>query len=259
MISFGICTKNISVLQNSKCDYAELSFTDLAQMPQADFDALQASFAQAGIRVYSCNGALFGGVMLAQEDDKADFGLSDYMNCGFSRLQALGGKILVVGSGTARRYAEGENAQIGMDRFARFLKFACKIAAPYGIRVVIEPLNQKESNIVFTVLDGYRVCELAGFPENLGVLADLYHVAQEEPISDILKVKDRLWHCHIAAPSDRKTPLPEDGSEAACQEMLSCLKQIGYTGGISLECVARNGEADFAVSIAYLKELLEKA
>ena len=129
-MTLGICTTNLSVLKNSKCDYAELCFTDLARMSQADFDALQASFAQEGIRVYSCNGALFGGIMLAQEDDKADFGLGDYMNCGFSRLKSLGGEILVVGSGTARRYAEGENAQIGMDRFARFLQFACKHRYP---------------------------------------------------------------------------------------------------------------------------------
>ncbi len=257
-MTFGICTKNIDLLQKSNSDFAELHFAMIATMPQAEFDALKQAILDAKITVQSANGMLPGNVRLYEREEKEDFGLSEFLHTGYARMQAVGGKFVVIGSGSQRAYPEGETKELGMARFARFVKFASEIAAQYGICNVIEPLNKKETNIVYTVLDGAEICKLAGYPKNLGVLADLYHVAQEEPIEDILQMKDLLWHCHISAPSDRKTPLPGDGSEAQCIAFLTALHQIGYRGGVSWECIPRDSDADYGTSIAYIKRLLQK-
>ncbi len=255
MIQIGICSHKDDMLKAANVDYVESHFADLATMSEEDFVAFEASKKAHGLPVYSANGALGPGIILAERKDLPDFGLTEYLNTGFSRLAKLGGKVLVLGSGTARRYPEGDTYEEGMERFARCAKIVSEIGAKYGIRVAIEPLNQKETNIVFTTLDGYRICEMAGFPENLGVLADLYHVSQEEPISNFEKVADRLWHCHIAHPVTRRTPMPQDGGEETYRKMIDTLKKIGYQGRISIEAAPVKDDDDYPISVSFLKQL----
>lgn len=259
MYQIGLCygdRKGKDLCPAAHADYLEAHFARLATATQEEFEEFVADLKAVGItEVYSANGALGAGIVLSERDELPDFGLTEYFHTGFSRLAALGGKYMVLGSGKARRYPEGDTYEAGMERFARCAKLASEIGGQYGVYTVIEPLNQKETNIVFTTLDGYRICELAGFPEYLGVLADLYHVAQEEPISNFEKLNGRLWHCHIAHPDTRLTPMPGDGADDTYREMFATLEKIGYKGLVSIEAGPVNGVEDYPISIAHLKEL----
>lgn len=256
MIPIGVCQNGWSA--GWKDDYVEVGFGALATMTEESFTALRDALRAAGAEVHSANGMLAPGILLPERDRLPDFGLGAYLETGYSRMRELGGSFVVLGSGKARDYAENETEEIGMRRFARFAAYAAKRAGEYGLRVVIEPLNREETNVVHTVTDAYRICELAGFPERLGVLADLYHVAKEEPLSDLYKVRDRLWHCHIACPSTRHVPLPGDGGEDLYRELFDTLNGVGYTGKISIEAGVsdkKNPLSEFRASVAYLHEL----
>ena len=119
------------------------------------------------------------------------------------------------------------------DHLLEILKKIVAACHKYGIKVVIEPLNSKETNFINTVPEGYSVCK-ASDKTNCFVLCDYFHFTEEnEPFSDIERSKDRLAHVHIAHPGDRNVPLPEDGHDYT--PFFNELKDAGYNSFISIE------------------------
>ena len=254
-MKIGICKTNPEMLSEVGSDYAELQFSKLAAMTEDEYEDLKKRHVKCGVEVYSTNGLLPGGVILSEREHLHDFGLSEFLECGYRRLSELGGKYAVIGSGTARRYNESETKQKGFERFARFAAFACEIARKYGIVNVVESLNSAETNVVFTLADSMEIIELAGMPENIAIIADLYHVSKEESVESVRKYGKYVRHCHIASPLTRNAPIDGDGCENIYLEFFKALADIGYSGGISIEAHAPNGNDTYRASVQYLKRL----
>ena len=254
-MKIGICKNDPEMLSEVGCDYAEIRFSMLASMTEEEYEDLKKRHLECGVKVYSTNVILSGGVILSEREHLPDFGLSEFLECGYRRLSELGGKYAVIGSGAARRYNESETKQKGIERFARFAAFACEIARKYGIVNVVESLNSSETNVVLTLADSYEIIELAKRPENLAILADFYHMEKEETLDSIRTFGKYIKHCHIAAPITRCVPLAGDGNEDYYKEIFSALSDIGYDGNVSVESFAPNGAESYKESVAYLKML----
>ncbi|MFR8126029.1 MAG: TIM barrel protein [Acutalibacter sp.] len=82
-------------------------------------------------------------------------------------------------------------------------------AAAHGITCCVEPLNRKETNILTTSGECFRLVEAVNHP-NLQLLVDLYHFDLEgESLSALEGYRGRLGHCHIAsAQNSRLVPQP---------------------------------------------------
>ena len=87
-------------------------------------------------------------------------------------------------------------------------------AAAHGITCCVEPLNQKETNILTTSGECFRLVEAVNHP-NLQLLVDLYHFDLEgESLSALEGYRGHLGHCHIAsAQNSRLVPQPWDGQD----------------------------------------------
>jgi sugar phosphate isomerase/epimerase len=145
-----------------------------------------------------------------------------YLNKVLPRIESLGGRIVVFGSGKARNNPKGFPVETAKGQLLIFLDMAAE-AAGDRVRIVIEPLNQKQTNLLNQVAETRKICQKMGW--RVGLLADLFHMAREnEPLENLFPVW-QLSHVHV--------PLPE--KSFALDSFLGLLKARGYTRRVSLE------------------------
>ena len=145
-----------------------------------------------------------------------------YLNHVLPRIESLGGKIVVFGSGKARKIPQGFPQETAEKQLFIFLDMVAE-AAGDKVRIVIEPLCQKQSNLLNQVAETRDVCKKIGW--RVGLLADLFHMAQEEePLGNLVPVS-QLGHIHL--------PFPEEPFSTA--DFLHILKSRGYKKRVSLE------------------------
>ena len=178
-----------------------------------------------------------------------------YVHHAMDRASAVGGKVMVFGSGGARRVPEGFDPLEALAQIAEFLSIVGPEAERFDVAIAIEPLNQGETNIINSVTEGLELAETVDHP-SIRVLADLYHMEVErEPLDNVLPVGDRLAHVHVA---DTGRFSPGTG-EYDTIGLFRRLKQIGYTGRVSIECTWRDFEAEAPASLAFLRETWQRA
>lgn len=236
MIRLGVCTpaSNASILAEAGFDYVEESMRRVVEYDDNAFRAAKKSLADAGLRAeaYNC--------LLPTEPLLLDKGASktlfdEYLQRGFDRAAALGGKIAVFGSGKARRIPDGMTRDEAYARLAEFCSHAAELAEAVGMKIAIEPLRKSECNAVNSVADAFELTRRAGFSPALGAHADLFHMTEErERMANLVLASARLYHCHIAEPSTRSI-CKRGEHDGIYRSFFETLKSIGYTGRISFE------------------------
>lgn len=255
MIRFGFCTgaENISITAEAGCDYLEMNFSQTAYLSGEDFSALRRAVEASPLRVEAMNSFIPGRYRLTGPEADHDAPLP-FVEEGMERASILGVQRVVFGSGGARNVPEGFPMEEALAQVAAFARLAAALAAEKGITVVIEPLRKAECNIVNTVDDALEVYRLAGEPEGLAVLADLYHMAEErEDFSSIRRAGSTLQHCHMANPIDRSAPQAGDAYDYT--PFFRALHAIDYQGRISIEGAVPHPEAVLADSLRCLRAL----
>jgi sugar phosphate isomerase/epimerase len=181
--------------------------------------------------------------------------ISRYLRHVFDRAAAVGGKVIVFGSGGARRVPDGFDPEEAFAQIAAFLSEAGPIAERYGVTLAIEPLNTGESNILNSVPEALDLAATVGHP-NVRALADLYHMELEsEPLDHVTQAGDRLAHVHVA---DTGRFAPGTG-EYPTLELFRRLKEMGYAGRVSVECTWRDFEAEATGAVVFLRETWDRA
>ncbi len=187
------------------------------------------------------------------------------------RLALLGGKVIVFGSGGARKKPDGVTDFENRSAIKKFLAICDGYAAEYKVDVVIEPLNKGETNAINTLADGaalVREMRAEGY-QNIKLLADAYHMCKEEDtdklidsenglyniecLGDIAKNSDLLRHIHIAEPKGRKYP-GSDGGEYL-QLFARELKKINYNGTVSIECAFGDFFSESGAGLDFMKKI----
>lgn len=174
-------------------------------------------------------------------------GLQDYMQRVAKRAQIVGIRRLVFGSGGARKRPEGVDAATADEHLAEFTRMAGEVCAHHEVLLVIEHLNQKETNTLNRLAQARSLCERVNVP-GVRILVDSYHYGLEHETDDaVLALGDRLRHVHIAEPVNRLQPgahgevglsdSPATRSPHAFDfvHFFCLLKKIGYDERISFE------------------------
>lgn len=180
--------------------------------------------------------------------------VSDYFTQVFAVLAGVAeqGAKIVFGSGRARRIPDGADRDAAEQRFAESLVAARDAAAAHGLRVMLEPLHQGESNLIHTLGEAASFLDAHGI-EGVPLVADLFHIEVEgEPLSAVTEHIDRIGHAHIAD-AGRLWLGSGDGS---WREFVATLRAAGFEGPVSLECNwGEDVSAEVAASIAALRAL----
>lgn len=253
-IKVGVCgdISSIKIAEKAGYAYLECAFQNFAKMSEEEFEKALKHLEGANIRVEACNGYFSSDIALI--GDKVDFKfIEEYSRRGMERVSKLGCKVVVIGSGGARRIPEGVPFEEGFNQFARVVAFCADIAKEYDIQIVVEPLNRNETNLINTVTDGLELCKRLNH-KNVKALADFYHVFRNgENLDAVINSNGLLAHTHLARDNeDRRTPRAEN--KETCEKIADALKKIGYNGRISLECVF---EADYEADITAAREIMK--
>lgn len=149
-----------------------------------------------------------------------------------SLLDLAKAQVVVLGSGWTRDIPAGWTQEQTEHAFLEALSWCAKALEGTSARLVIEPLNKKESNFINSVSDGVRIAKLLNHPKVRG-LADFYHIDEEQEALDTLIANGEwLEHIHLA---DTKRLNPGTG-QYDYDTFFRNLKQIEYRGLLSAEC-----------------------
>lgn len=158
---------------------------------------------------------------------------------------------IVFGSGGARTIPEGADASAARARFAQSLRIARDAARRYDLRMLLEPLNRGESNLINSLteaaafLDEYAI-------DGVTLVADLFHMMLEnEPLSVLAELGPRIGHAHIT--DTGRTP-PGQG-DWPLADFIEALRGAGYEGSITIESNFTDFEPELAASLAHLRAI----
>jgi len=144
---------------------------------------------------------------------------------------SLEAPLVTIGGFRGRAAWAGRDARL---KLIEILRSAADQASREGVRLVLEPLNRYESDIINNATEGLSLLEEIGH-SHIGLLLDTFHVNIEEPSfhSSIRQVMaaGRLWHIHIGD-SNR---LPPGRGHIDFSGIVTTLREIGYDGYLSAE------------------------
>lgn len=234
---FGCCTQlpDADLVRAAGFDYLEPHVVSVMQ-PEGDavWAVRRDEIAAAGLPMEAMNVFLPRDLKVTGPDAPA---LRDrlyaYTAEAMRRMAAVGVRVVVFGSGGARSIPDGFERARAEEQLAAFLAHLERESAATGVAVVIEPLNTKESNIFTSVAESDEFALSRGVP-GIFVLADLYHMAQEGESYDGMRAAGRrLRHAHVA---DVDRLPPGTGEVADYPGFFRTLRDIGYSGTVSVEC-----------------------
>ena len=257
MIRLGCCCGIEQAAEAHAAGFDYLECTVVSLQPEADDDAfapILAAYRAAPLPVDAFN--VFLPRDLKVVGPEVDWGrVERYVASALARVQAVGARRVVFGSGGARQVPDGFSRAEAEDQLVRFLQIVADQAEPRGITVVIEPLNRKESNILNDVPESVRLARRVDRPA-IRVLADLYHMQEEaEPLANISANGPWLEHMHVAdserlAPGTGSYPYP-----AFAQELAAIGYAAGDWGGISVECRWQDFGREAADAVRFLRSV----
>lgn len=129
-------------------------------------------------------------------------------------------------------FAEGPAAAA---TFRANLAHACAAAAPYGITILIEPLNRYDAPGYFlqTTTQALGLLDEVGAP-NLKLMFDCYHVQlmEGDVTNRLTRLQPRIGHVQVASVPDRGAP---DHGELDYGHVFATLDRLGWTRPVGAE------------------------
>jgi sugar phosphate isomerase/epimerase len=230
-------------------DYVEVPVPDLApEQPPAAFEKTARAIADAGIPALAFN--YFVPLTLPIVGPAVDVDhLRRYVTVVVERASSLGGRIIVLGSGQARRVPAGFPPEVAIQQFGSFARLAADTADRHGMSVAIEALNRTETNLLHRFDQAVELARAVGVAA-LGVLVDTYHMHMEaEPFRNLLLAEGLLKHVQVCD-AGRSYP----GSRGLdLWGAFIYLNHMGYSGTVSVECRWASFEAEGGPALEFVR------
>ena len=157
---WGCCTTvdNVGLLENVGYDYIELSMVSLADDGQYERieKAVEQSQLAVDFNVFLPRHIKVVGPEIDQDE------IRNYVGKVIPRAAALGGKVIVFGSGQSRWVPDGFSKDRARQQIIDFTKFLAEEVSRYGMEIGVEPLRSADCNLL-----GY-VSEFVSWWKRLG-------------------------------------------------------------------------------------------
>jgi D-psicose/D-tagatose/L-ribulose 3-epimerase len=256
-VQVGWCTplKDIDAARAAGFDYLELGTSEIAALSDADFEAAVEHLRQVGLPTPVSNLFLPAALKVTgPEIDREQQML--YVKKAFARLSRLGTKVVVFGSGGARRVPDGFPRDDGFKQLVEFGRRIAPEARSRDITIAVEPLRRQETNIINSAAEGLELVEAVNDP-NFQLMIDFYHLASEQEDPDVvLRARPHIVHLHMANPQGRVFPLAWDEYDYA--PFFANLRRIGYDKRISVEASTRDVRVEAPQAISLLRRAFER-
>ncbi|QHS62991.1 sugar phosphate isomerase/epimerase family protein [Chitinophaga agri] len=255
----GVCSSrtNDSLLHASGYVYIEESVQKLLSpaIPEDTFRLQLAQLKKLQCPVQTCNSFFPSDIRLTGPDVK-ERQVLEYVQSVMARAKTAGIKLIVLGSGNARKLPDNYSKDSATLEFVDLCRKMAVVAKKYDVVIAIENLNTTETNFVTTLAEANAVVTAVNHP-NFKLTADIYHMLKEYESPDMLKkARKNLVHCHIAEREKRTAP-GSTGDDVA--PYIAALGSIGYTGRISLECRWDNMKEQGKPTLDYMQQQIRTA
>jgi sugar phosphate isomerase/epimerase len=249
-IKIGYNTDDVEKAKSFGFDYAELLVKNFTALSDEDFAKFVQKHKAVGLPTPVGNNFIPVELKLVgPEVDKAK--QMEFVNKAFDRAQKLGLKVVVLGSGGARKVPDGFSADEGWSQLVDFAKRIAPEAKKRGIVVTVEPLQKGETNTINTAAEGLKWVQAVNHP-NFQLMVDFYHLSLEkEDPAILLTAKKNIKHLHIANPYLRRFPMSSD--EFDYSVFFANLKKSGYQGGLTIEGKTEKLDEEAPKSLAFLR------
>lgn len=162
----------------------------------------------------------------------------------------------IVTIGGFRGWLRSVGTPTARSQIIELLRQASEYAAGRSVRLVLEPLNRYETDVVHTAAEALELIDEVDH-SHLGLLIDTFHANIEEPSLDHCfrqaMTAGRLWHVHLGD-SNR---LPPGQGHLDFASIIATLRTIGYQGYLSAELLARpDPDTAAAQTIATMRPLV---
>lgn len=130
------------------------------------------------------------------------------------------------------KIVDGVMQQQTFDWLTEALSECASYAGRKKVKLVMEPINRYETDLINTVAEGLDLIEKVG-ADNLGLLFDTFHAnIEESSIEESIRLAgERIFHFHVAD-SNRWYP---GAGHVDFQSVVEVLREIGYDGYLSAE------------------------
>jgi sugar phosphate isomerase/epimerase len=182
--------------------------------------------------------------------------LERYVETALGRAERAGIGTIVFGSGGARQIPEGYDRRQAWQQLVEFGKMVAPIAAAHRVTIVVEPLCERECNVLTTVGESGRYVMEVDHPHFL-LLVDAYHwLLDQDSFDDIVRYGPLLRHVHIATPTSR---LPPGFEPCDFSGFFRALKLSRYDGPVSIEARWEDIEAQAGEAYGHLERIVRGA
>ncbi|MGA0560206.1 TIM barrel protein [Larkinella sp. VNQ87] len=224
-------------LQASLAKAAALGFDGVelftASADAVEPDRLSSLLGEYGLRLAAVGtgaGKVIRGLTLTDSDPEVRVQAVEFI-ADMIAFGALFGAPAIIGSmqGNAVPGVEKEQA---LEWLAEGLNTLGKQAEALGVRLIYEPLNRYETNLINQLETGVQLIRSLD-TENVVLLADLFHMNIEEAslADSIRRAGSHLGHVHFADSNRR----PIGFGHTELNGVVAALREIDYTGFISAE------------------------
>jgi 5-keto-L-gluconate epimerase len=164
----------------------------------------------------------------------------------------IGAPLVTIGSFRGKLASVGSQAR---DILSQILFQAAQYAARQDVRLVIEPLNRYETDLLTTAQQTLEFIQEVGHA-HIGLLLDTYHMNIEESSwaapFEAASAAGKLWHIHLGD----NNRLPPGKGMIDFAKILTILDTCGYRGFLSAELLARPDPDQAAVqTIQHIRSL----
>ena len=238
--NIGMCVghKNFDTLRkirNIGYDFVEFNFSALRNESESFIKECADLLKELNMPCISMNCLLLGDFVLIG-DDRDHSKVREHVEETLEKIQPLGTKTFVMGSGKARSVPDGYSREKAMEQIESLF---CDVLAPaakkYDSVIAIEELRKEECNIFVTCREVMEFIKKIDNP-NVKLLIDYYHaMLGGDTLEEIASYKGYISHVHIASPlNGRIVPQPTDTEDY--KGFFDALDKAEYTrANISLE------------------------
>ncbi len=163
--------------------------------------------------------------------------------------------LLIVGL-VRGKLAPGISTEQAYEWLVPVIKKIASEANERQVRLILEPINRYETNLLNTVEETRALIDQVGY-ENVGILFDTFHANIEEPqiASSLRACGSRLFHVHVAD-SNRWAP---GAGHVDFGQVFAILREMHYEGWISGEMLAKPDMLSAAEqTMATLRPMLQR-
>jgi D-psicose/D-tagatose/L-ribulose 3-epimerase len=249
-LTIGYATDNFVAAKAAGFQFAEVRIREFMKLSNDDFAKFAADCKTNGLPLTTAYWFLPADLKVVGPDVHMD-AVTNYLEKALDRCQSLGVKIIVWGSGDARRAPDGFSKDKAFDQLVALGKFLAPEAKKRGITIVAEPVRKAESNTINSATEGLKWVEAVNEP-NFQLLVDIYHMTEEnEDMAIIVKAGPHIAHVHMSNPKGRVFPLRAD--EFDYTPYFKALNKIGYHGTITIEAKTDDLAKEGPEAIAFIR------